>query len=119
LSNVTVKERAYNLPLSINMYREANEKGVTFSQYLESVDPTEEYGADEKLDAFERQLKRFGIITQAIPEKGIYADKVEKFYVASTRRLTRTPTAPSTSTTTRRRLASAASRRVPTCPSLR
>jgi hypothetical protein len=83
LSNVTVKERAYNIPLSINMYREANEKGVTLSQHLESIDPTEEYGAGEKLDAFERQLKRFGIITQAIPESGIHADKVEKFYVAA------------------------------------
>lgn len=78
--SATVKPRAYEIPLSINLYRQANEKGVTFSQYLEQIDPSHEY--KDGLDAFERQLQRFGIITKSIPEKGIWASKVEAFYTS-------------------------------------
>lgn len=83
MSAVSVKPRANDVALSLNLYREANEKGLTFSQFLETVDPSSEYGPEEKLDAFERQLQRFGIVTQSIPEKGIYASKVESFYKAA------------------------------------
>jgi hypothetical protein len=83
VSNVTVKHRANDIPLSLNMYREANSQGITFSQLLEQEDPSSEYGADMKLDAFERQMQRFGIQTHSMPERGIWASPVEKFYIAA------------------------------------
>lgn len=93
MSDITVKPKAYDIPLSINLYREANDKGVTLSQYLEQIDPSERYGSDEKLDAFERQIKRVSeqlvaqgkqpIVLKSIPEKGIWASKVEAFYQTS------------------------------------
>jgi hypothetical protein len=76
-----VKPRAYEIPLSIQLYREANEKGLTFSQFLEQIDPSHEY--NDGLDAFERQLQRYNLVTKSIPEKGIWASKVEAFYTSS------------------------------------
>lgn len=54
-----------------------NLSGKNFSQALEALDPSENY-TDEalrKMDAFERQLKRFDIKV-----KGVNADKVDKFF---------------------------------------
>lgn len=52
-------------------------KGKTFTQVLEGLDPSENYRGStlEGLDAFERQLKRFGIRTS-----GSNSDVVEKFF---------------------------------------
>ena len=63
-----------NLKLDKGMYQEA---GRTFTQVLESQDPSERYkGTDlEGLDAFQRQLKRFDIKV-----KGAGSDVVEKFF---------------------------------------
>ncbi len=53
-----------------------NLSGKTFSQALEALDPSESYTDGlAKLDAFERQLKRFDIKI-----KGVNADKVDKFF---------------------------------------
>ncbi len=53
-----------------------NLSGKTFSQALEAIDPSENYTDGlAKLDAFERQLKRFDIKV-----KGVNADKVDKFF---------------------------------------
>jgi len=60
-----------------DMYKEAKELGISFSQYLEKVDPSEE---GSKLTAFERHLKDQNILTQSIVGKGIVASKVEAFY---------------------------------------
>ena len=51
--------------------------GRSFTQALESVDPSEQYRgtAMEGLDAYERQLKRFGIRVS-----GAGSDRVEKFF---------------------------------------
>ena len=51
--------------------------GKTFTQVLESLDPSENYRgtALEGTDAFQRQLKRFDIHA-----KGAYSDPVEKFF---------------------------------------
>lgn len=54
-----------------------NLSSKTFSQALEAMDPSENY-TDEalrKMDAFERQLKRFDIKVN-----GVNADKVDKFF---------------------------------------
>lgn len=63
-----------NIQLEKGMYREA---GKSFSQVLESLDPSEQYRgtALEGTDAFQRQLKRFGIRV-----RGKGSDTVEKFF---------------------------------------
>ena len=66
-----------NLKLEKGMYGQA---GKSFSQILEQVDPSENYKGTplEGLDAFQRQLKRFGIHV-----KGRNSDVVEKFFHTS------------------------------------
>ena len=63
-----------NLKLEKGMYRQA---GMSFTQVLESLDPSENYRgtALEGTDAFQRQLKRFGILA-----KGAGSSTVEKFF---------------------------------------
>ena len=63
-----------NLRLEKGMYRQA---GMSFTQVLESLDPSENYRgtALENTDAFQRQLKRFGI-----KAKGAGSSTVEKFF---------------------------------------
>ena len=63
-----------NLKLEKGMYRQA---GMSFTQVLESMDPSENYRgtALEGTDAFQRQLKRFGIRA-----KGAGSSPVEKFF---------------------------------------
>ncbi len=66
-----------NLKLDKGMYRES---GRSFSQVLESQDPSERYKGTslEGLDAFQRQLKRFDIKV-----KGAASDPVEAFFRTS------------------------------------
>ncbi len=63
-----------NLKLEKGMYRQ---EGQTFTQVLESLDPSENYRgtALEGTDAFQRQLKRFDIRA-----KGPDSSSVEKFF---------------------------------------
>ncbi len=63
-----------NLKLEKGMYRQ---EGMNFTQVLESLDPSENYRgtALEGTDAFQRQLKRFGIHA-----KGPNSSPVEKFF---------------------------------------
>ena len=63
-----------NLKLEKGMYRQ---EGMSFTQVLESLDPSENYrgSALEGTDAFQRQLKRFGIRV-----KGAGSSPVEKFF---------------------------------------
>ena len=63
-----------NLKLEKGMYRQ---EGMNFTQVLESLDPSENYRgtALEGTDAFQRQLKRFGIRA-----KGAGSSTVEKFF---------------------------------------
>ncbi len=63
-----------NLKLEKGMYRQ---EGMNFTQVLESLDPSENYRgtALEETDAFQRQLKRFGIRA-----KGAGSSPVEKFF---------------------------------------
>ncbi len=68
------------LVLDKDMYAKAAEARMTFSQYLERLNPSK---PEDTLDAFERQLKRFGIVVKSQPEKGIYASTVEQFLKAS------------------------------------
>lgn len=64
-----------NIKLEKGMYHEGNKP---FTQVLEALDPSENYKgtALEGTDAFQRQLKRFGIRV-----KGPSSDAVEKFFM--------------------------------------
>ena len=66
-----------NLKLEKGMYQVA---GKSFSQVLEQADPSENYKNTpmEHMDAYQRQLKRFGIKV-----KGAGSDIVEKFFRTS------------------------------------
>ena len=66
-----------NIRLEKGMYRET---GKTFLQVLEELDPSEKYKNTplEGMDAYQRQLKRFGIRA-----KGANSDRVEKFFATS------------------------------------
>ena len=65
-------ETTMNLKLEKGMYQEARKKGVSFTQLLSGLDPAD---PGYPLDAFERQLARFGIVT-----KGGKVSLVEDFY---------------------------------------
>jgi len=69
---MNLPESTLKLKLEKGMYSEAKKKGFSFTEYLETLDPTP---PDYPLDAFERQLARFGIVT-----KGSQVSLVEDFY---------------------------------------
>lgn len=75
-----VKARAAELPLNRALYEEAYRNGMSVSAWMEHLDPSAEY--KDGLDAFERQLMLADIRTQSIPEQGIWAHKVERFYLS-------------------------------------
>lgn len=66
-----------NFKLEKGMYQEP---GRSFSQVLESIDPSDRYIGTplEGLDAFQRQLKRFDIEV-----RGVGSDSVEKFFATT------------------------------------
>ena len=71
----------------LNLYKAAYGEGKTFSQFLESKDPSSQYVGNDawlgQLDAFERQMLAAGIRTKSDEAKGLYADKVEKFFLGT------------------------------------
>ena len=77
LKGIKTYAKAEDVPLTLDLYRAANDAGMTFWQYLEVIQPSK---ADDKLDAFERQLKAAGIIVNSNPEKGIYSSPGEYFF---------------------------------------
>ena len=62
-----------NLKLEKGMYRQ---EGMSFTQVLESLDPSENYRgtALENTDAFQRQLKRFGIRAKGAGSSGVFVE---------------------------------------------
>lgn len=66
--------------LSGGMYKLAAEQNLTFTQLLERINPSQ---AGQGLDAFERQLQRFGIVTKSDASKGIFATTIDGFLHAS------------------------------------
>jgi hypothetical protein len=85
-----IKARAGDIKLSLALYRDAAKAGVTLSQYLERLDPTKDYGAGEKTNAFQRQMMCLNerllaagmepIVMHSVPKDGLWASKVEAFY---------------------------------------
>jgi len=66
--------------LNADMYKLAADQKLSFTQLLERINPTQE---GQKLDAFERQLQRFGIMTKTNIHQGLYASTIEDFLTAS------------------------------------
>lgn len=62
---------------AVELHREALQAGVPLSRYLEVINPTQ---PDEGLDAFQRQLKKAGIITRNNPRAGFWASRAEVFF---------------------------------------
>lgn len=78
MKRIEIKQQGVNdINLNQDMYAKAEEGGMTFSQLLETINPSAQ---DDKLDAFERQCKRFGIVLQNMPEKGIWASEGSAFF---------------------------------------
>ena len=72
---------AEKVQLNKDMYKLANEQGLTFSQLLERINPSKQ---GDNLDAFSRQLKRFGIVMKSDHAAGVYASTIENALNAST-----------------------------------
>lgn len=74
-----VKPKAGDLygQLSPELYRAAYKRGMSFSAWLESEDPSPGY--NDGLDAFGRLLQVAQIRTRSLPEHGIWSDTVESF----------------------------------------
>ena len=66
--------------LNQDMYKLASEQNLSFTQLLERINPTQ---AGQNLDAFERQLQRFGIITKTDAASGLFATTIDGFLHAS------------------------------------
>lgn len=65
----------------VNVYREAYAQGITVSQHLERMDPTDEYKGDDparQLDAFERVMQASGIVATGDPRYGLRASTWEE-----------------------------------------
>ncbi|MBA1335835.1 MAG: hypothetical protein HPY66_1653 [Firmicutes bacterium] len=85
-----IKSRAGEIKLNLAMYRESAKLGLTMSQYLEQLDPTKDYGPNEKTNAFQRQMMCLNdrllaagmqpIVLHSVPKDGLWASKVEAFY---------------------------------------
>ncbi len=73
-----MKPRAADIPLNRSLYEEAYRGGLSVSAWLEHLDPSVEYR--DGLDAFERQLMLADIRTQSVPEQGVWAHKVDRFF---------------------------------------
>lgn len=66
-----------DISLKVDLYEAAYDRGISFSQLLEQINPSD---SKDELDAFERQLQRFGIQTQGDPKSGLGASKGEMFF---------------------------------------
>jgi hypothetical protein len=79
-------ERFKKVVLNSESYKAAREYGLTYSQYLEAIDPSYEYsGGLGELDAFERQLYRHGLATSS--DKGIKPIPAKYFFVDEAHRI--------------------------------
>ena len=74
-----VRARAQDIlpQVSPDMFRDAYKRGMTFSAWLETQDPSQGY--KDGVDAFGRLLQVAEIRTNTMEDHGVWADKFEKF----------------------------------------
>lgn len=75
-----IEKRTSKVKLTPEIYRNAFSEGMNLSSFLEKMDPSDE---NDTLDAFERQIAKIGIKTRSNRERGIYSDKIERFYASN------------------------------------
>jgi hypothetical protein len=75
-----VRPKAADIPLNRALYDEAYNHEMSISAWLEHLDPSPEYR--DGLDAFERQLMLADIRTRSMPEQGLWAHRVERFFAS-------------------------------------
>jgi len=75
-----VKTNASDIKLEREMYPLAYDNGMTLTQFLENMDPSDPKDAKDGLDAFERQMMRFGIRTKNDPKTGMGASTGDMFF---------------------------------------
>ncbi|MCH8290216.1 hypothetical protein IH992_03815 [Candidatus Poribacteria bacterium] len=77
VTTTTTKPTAMLEQMGASVYRQAFQKGMSMSAYLEYQDPSQDY--NDGLDAYSRLLKVAGIRTQSHPEMGIWASEYDAF----------------------------------------
>ena len=77
--SISTKPNANDLlaQMGLRVYREAYDKGMSLSAFLEKQDPSAEYR--DGLDAFQRLLQAADIRVKAMPEYGVQASTYEEF----------------------------------------
>jgi hypothetical protein len=71
----------FSFKLGHDLVRDAHEKQMSLSAFLETLDPTSGYPVHERnMDAFQRQLKRLDIRTRSDPGNGLLAHKFSRFF---------------------------------------
>lgn len=81
-----IRQDPKDINLTPQMYSQAADRKMTFTSLLEEIDPSERNAKGEiiGLDAFERQLQRFGIVTRTLPGTGVFASTGERFFQSNT-----------------------------------
>ena len=81
-----VRHDPKDIKLSPQMYSTAADRKMSLTALLEEADPSDRdaNGQITGLDAFERQMQRFGIVTRAIPSAGITASEGSRFFQSNT-----------------------------------
>src|SRR5512138_116568 len=77
IKQLTVYDKAADVPLSMDLYKQACDLGMTFWQFLEVIQPTK---PGESLTAFERQLQASGIILRSDADRGLFSTTGEYFF---------------------------------------
>lgn len=80
----SVHANAADIVVGSRLYEEAASRGMGLSGYLESIDPSDSY--KDGMDAFQRQLMLANIRTNSVPEMGMWADRVDRFWEAEAQR---------------------------------
>ena len=77
--SISTKPNANDLlaQMGLRVYREAYDKGMSLSAFLEKQDPSAEYR--DGLDAFQRLLQAADIRVKAMPEYGVQSSTFEEF----------------------------------------
>lgn len=74
-----VKKVDLNPGKPLELYQNAMSEGMSVSSFLEKLDPSDDA---DPLDAFGRQIAAQGIRTKSDPARGIFADKIDRFYAS-------------------------------------
>jgi len=77
LKPAEIKARISKADGAVEMHKEAVSRGMTLTRYLETLDPS---GENDRLDAYQRQLRECGIRTNSFPEQGIWASEASVFF---------------------------------------